>query len=129
MYESTLDTQEAFDQWLVVDVNTDSKTWGFDSSNSAAKYGYNTQLAADDWLISPAINVSAGCYILSFEYQGSNYGEKMDVFYGTSRDVASMTEPIIDLGEIYVNGYFYRSCKDDKCGSRWRHIPRIPCQE
>ena len=111
MYESTLDTQEAFDQWLVVDVNTDSKTWGFDSSNSAAKYGYNTQLAADDWLISPAINVSAGCYILSFEYQGSNYGEKMDVFYGTSRDVASMTEPIIDLGEIYVNGYFTGAAK------------------
>lgn len=106
VYESTLATEDEFAKWLVVDANEDAKTWGFDSSNEAAKYGYNTQLAADDWLISPAIDLPAGCYILSFEYQGSSYGEKMDIFYGAARESASMTNPIIDLGEIYVDGSF-----------------------
>lgn len=106
VYEAPLSTEEEFGQWLVVDANEDATTWGFDSYNEAAKYGYNMELAADDWLISPAIELEAGSYILSFEYQGSTYGEKMDVFFGTSRDAASMTQPVIDLGDIYIDGSF-----------------------
>lgn len=44
--------------------------------------------------------------MLTFDYQGSSYGEKMDVFYGNSPEAASMTESIIDLGTFDVNGEF-----------------------
>lgn len=106
VYEAALNTETEFGQWLVVDANKDATTWGFDSYTQAAKYGYNMQQAANDWLISPAIELEAGSYMVSFEYQGSTYGEKMDVFFGTSRDAASMTQPVIDLGDIYIDGSF-----------------------
>lgn len=100
-----MDTSEEFAKWTVIDANSDTKTWGFDESTSAAKYGYGT-VVADDWLISPAVNVKAGAYMLTFDYQGSSYGEKMDVFYGNSPEAASMTESIIDLGTFDINGEF-----------------------
>lgn len=105
VYQSALDTSEEFAKWTVIDANSDTKTWGFDESTSAAKYGYGT-VVADDWLISPAVNVKAGAYMLTFDYQGSSYGEKMDVFYGNSPEAASMTESIIDLGTFDINGEF-----------------------
>lgn len=105
VYQSTLDTEEEFAKWTVIDANADTKTWGYDSWASAAKYGYG-KVVADDWLVSPAINVQAGAYILSFDYQGSSYGEKMDVFYGNAPEAAAMTECIVDLGTFDINGEF-----------------------
>lgn len=105
-FESSLTTEDEFAKWSVIDANNDTKTWGFDSGTTAAKYSYSSNNVADDWLVSPAIAAPNGSYILSFDYQGSSYGEKMDIFYGSQSTAEALTQPIADLGTFTVNGEF-----------------------
>ncbi|MEG2179473.1 MAG: choice-of-anchor J domain-containing protein [Bacteroidales bacterium] len=98
---------ENFEKWIVIDANDDQKTWELKASDETiyvAAYPYHGTNVADDWLISPTIKVEPNRYYkLSFKYQGSSYGEKMDVFCGTAPNVAAMTNLVVDLGE-FKNG-------------------------
>ena len=54
--------QTEFDKWLPVDANNDggNNQFKFKSSEQAAYYVQNTSEAANDWLISPAVTLTAG---------------------------------------------------------------------
>lgn len=110
VYESSLSTEKDFAKWTVVDRNNDNTTWKFNAEKQAAHYPYAYN-QADDWLISPAIKIDkAGAYMLTFDYMGSSYGEKMDVFYGTQPGVESLGNMVIDLG-VMTNGDDFFSAK------------------
>lgn len=51
---STADEASVAD-WTIIDANADKSTWKFDSSAEPSHifYSYNSNNAADDWLISP----------------------------------------------------------------------------
>ncbi len=55
-------SQDDFDQWTVIDNNasTSANTWGYSSGNNEALYPQDKKVAADDWLISPAVTLEAG---------------------------------------------------------------------
>lgn len=85
-YTSSLYEDE---DWTVVNVNPDSRTWkdsssSYDFSNSGYSegkyYSYDYYEPADDWLISPAIPVEGGKeYKVSFSYRCCSKREKLEL--------------------------------------------------
>ncbi len=86
-YSNALNTADLFNQFTVIDANSDNKTWAF---STYACYSYNSAAAADDWLISPGIKLEAGKnYNLSFNaYAGIvSYPEKLEVKIASANDM------------------------------------------
>lgn len=128
--------EEDFAAWTVVDVNEDGSTWSFDSAAEPTHvfYNYNSANAANDWLISPAIKSTAtGTVAISFKTKGSSYGEKLEVFYGSTATVEGMTNRLSEelalsdtetdllyLVNVVADEAFYlgfRACSD---ADKWR---------
>lgn len=110
IYECPLNTQEQADEWTVINSNNDRNdqgveyTWAFDTYFGIMGCSTtNPDMAADDWLISPAIDVEEGMYMLTFDYRGSS-GDKMDVFYGYGATAEDMEYILLDLPS--TNGNF-----------------------
>lgn len=112
IFQTNFQTEEEFQQWVVVDNNDDAVTWKFDSSAEPSKvfYSYHSTNPADDWIISPAItSTETGVLSVNFTVQGSSYGEKMELFYGSQPTMEAMTNrvsDVIDLGND-VSSYLY----------------------
>lgn len=99
LYEHKFDSESSLEKWVVADVNQDGSTWKYSDMEQAVRYMYNTYNDGDDWLISPAVAVpAAGYYKISYTYQGSSYGERMDIYYGDSQEVSAMSNRVVDLG-------------------------------
>lgn len=101
-YESKLGTADGVDEdWTVINVNNDNKTWTGDSKG--AKYPYNSSLAADDWLVSPAFYLQAGKeYKILYKYQTHNYVEKFNVYIAkdaTTPEAFTATTPLFEVSE------------------------------
>ena len=97
-------TEEEFQQWTVVDNNADDSKWGFDpyAEPSHVFYTYHSSNTADDWFISPAITSTVtGTLAVSFSVNGSSYGEKLELFYGSEQTLNAMTNRVSDV--IYLN--------------------------
>ena len=67
--------------WSTVDANEDNYTFGFSTTGAYAAYSYNTNSNADDWLTSPAFNLTGAEYV-AFDYKvySVNYPEKFAVY-------------------------------------------------
>jgi hypothetical protein len=93
--------------WTIVDANG-ATTWtsvtaptsptGF--TGVTMRYTYSTTSVANDWLITPGLNLTAGVsYDLSYllgHNAGTSYMEKVDVWLGTSPTIGAMTTLIHD---------------------------------
>lgn len=136
LFSTSFQTEDEFNQWKVVDGNNDASTWAFDDAAEPSKvfYSYNSANAAEDWLISPQVMVTEDCVLsVVFSVQGSSYGEKMEVYYGTEQTVEAMTTMLSETlalgGEVtnhlyLVNAkanepiYFgFKACSD---ADKWR---------
>lgn len=82
-YLNPISTKANFDDLAVFDANGDGSTWAFEEGKTpCAKYKYNKDNDADDWLATPGIKLKGGKrYILKFEArQASSYfPEKIEV--------------------------------------------------
>lgn len=103
-YEEHFDTdswtsETALNCWRIVDENNDSKTWKRNTSSgvngsACAQYSYSAYNAANDWLISPKINIDRSASV-SFQVkaQSSTYPEKYSVWVSkTGFDIADFEE-------------------------------------
>lgn len=100
IFSESFNTEDDFNRWLVVDSNTDEKTWVFsaDALPSKVYYTYHSTNSGDDWLISPSITIpEAGTYMVSYEFAGSSYGEALEVWWGNGQSVDAMK----NLGASY----------------------------
>ncbi len=98
-YETDFSDQD----WTIHNVNADEQTWTINNSASdyngtgfsaGIKYRWNSSQAANDWIISPAIQLEAGKnYKVTYWYKGAspNYHEKVGVYMSTGSDLASFT--------------------------------------
>ena len=117
-FTSSLNDNDDFGRWTVIDNNNDAMTWKFNSKTSSAYYD-RSEHNADDWLVSPPLSfVKDKKYQLRYTYSTSNWinpddktpvMEKMKVFYGTEPTVAGLTAMIKDLEEFHTASetYFY----------------------
>ena len=95
-YENTFD-EEGFDWFTVVDANADGITW--EQEDDAAVNKYNVEMAADDWLISPAFNLQADKHYkldIDTRCSSNSYPERIEVKMGTGATAEDMTQQVIE---------------------------------
>ncbi|MDE6556793.1 MAG: choice-of-anchor J domain-containing protein [Duncaniella sp.] len=102
-YSNTFDSAADMTMFTIIDANGDGKTWHFSPDNNAPQVDYNNMLAADDWMISPALKLEANsAYWVSIDAKGqaSNSPEQFELCAGTTPTVAGMIQKVIEPTEI-----------------------------
>lgn len=100
-YSCDFNAVSQFDVWTVVDANADDSKWY--TVNSMAQYAHSLTNSADDWMISPSINLPVGKYKLSFEYRASvaKRAQSMKVYYGMGATIEAQKENMLkDYNDI-----------------------------
>ena len=98
----TVTTPDLPDCWLYDDVNADSKYWKtttsrYHTGTTCVEYMYHSSNDADDWLFSAGVALVGGTeYQLKYwvRTSGTSYDESWEIKYGTTQDVAGMTDVI-----------------------------------
>lgn len=104
-----------FNKITFIDANEDGNTWTYASFapvsySPAARYTGATEIAADDWMITEALELKAG-YVYNFSLKAigaTGYTNNVDVMLGTEPNATAMTSKIIDtivLTEKENNSY------------------------
>lgn len=105
-----------FNTMTVIDANSDGNTWTYASYDpiswsSAGRYTGSTDNSADDWMITPALELKAG-YIYKFSVNAigvTGYTNNLEVLLGTAATADAMTTSVtgkIVLTEKAKNTYF-----------------------
>ena len=78
--------------WNPIDANHDGITMDL---NNDINYSFNDEAAADDWMMSPCIDMPAGVYTVSYEYKANSaMTESFEVYYGNGAHIADMTNAL-----------------------------------
>lgn len=94
----TLDNEEAFNLFDVLDGNNDQCTWMYwtkDSRNYNVVYRCSSRNTADDWLVTPPVPMKAGVnYMLRFHASGNSnyYTEKLEVKVGVYPTITAFNQ-------------------------------------
>ncbi|WP_286007231.1 choice-of-anchor J domain-containing protein [Barnesiella viscericola] len=94
---------DMFNYYTLIDANGDGYSWMYDGETRSAVYVYNQFLPADDWMISPPLNLKKDVdYTLSFKAYSSaiDYPESMEVTFGTGRTPEEQTKQLLDIPEV-----------------------------
>lgn len=107
-WEVSFDTKSDLDGFTIIDANGDGHMyegilrggWSWlshEDVKGAACYYYDSKNNADDWLITPGINLKEGrTYKVSFDANAANiYPERFEVFFGNAATVEGMTKQLI----------------------------------
>lgn len=97
------DWSDVYNYYTILDENADGYTWTYDSESGAIYYPYNYAEAANDWLISPPLQLQKSKeYILSFGCFSSHdeYLESLRVTIGDGKTPAQQDNTLIDLPEV-----------------------------
>ena len=79
--------------WNAVDANEDGITMKL--NNNSINYTFNDEADADDWMMSPCIEMAAGKYTVTYDYKANSaMTESFEVYYGTGAKVESMTNAV-----------------------------------
>jgi len=92
-YSCSFDSQIT-DCWTIVDANSDASTFAIDLTNGYAYYSYNSNNAANDWLISPVFTFDGNQYA-TFDYysRSTSYPERFQVF-ALGADTVTLTAAV-----------------------------------
>ena len=92
-----------FNTMTIVDANEDGNTWTYASYDPvtyspAARYTGSASTSANDWMISPALELKAG-YVYNFSFNAigvTGYTNNLDVMIGTAATASAMTTKVMD---------------------------------
>lgn len=114
-YVNHFDSADALSGYTIIDGNDDGKVWayyqganGADGNPGAARMTYNSNLAMDDWMITPPLKLEGGkAYKVSFQARANSdaYPERVEAKWGNAATAAGMTGVIVeptDLGKNWV---------------------------
>ena len=96
-----INSPEEFARWTWIDANDDGSPyrWEYSAGNTAALYTENKSKGADDWIISPAVTLSAGAtykvtaYVRNIStYSGDK--QKFDVVAGAATTAEGMSSKL-----------------------------------
>lgn len=97
-YFCGFDTQDQLDAFTTINANGDEIVWKW-TDPGYATMTYNSGMAMDDWLISPAIHLEAGeRYIVSVDCKASssNYPERIALYMGQGVTAADATFTLVE---------------------------------
>lgn len=104
-YTNAIGSEDDFEWFTVIDANEDGRTWQLFDEDGVwkASLRYDSDNAANDWLISPAFKLEAGkTYTMSIDMNGSSeYNtERFEVKMGNAATAEAMTQEVIAATEI-----------------------------
>lgn len=100
-YTNAFDKANSTDGFTIIDANGDGSTWHYDDYQEALAYQYNSNNAADDWIITPGIAMKKGAiYTFAFDAMNSYPTERVEAKIGTSATAAAMTDEVIAPTDI-----------------------------
>lgn len=100
-YSITFDSEDAFNEFMVIDNNGDGTGWEW--YNSYVRCLYHSSNATDDYLIAPPISMEAGKnynIIVNAQSASSYYPERFEVVVGTEATVAGLTTTALAPVEV-----------------------------
>lgn len=100
-------TNDAANQcWEVINANNDDYTFEFNTTDGNASIRWNSTLAMDDWLVSPAFTLN-GTQMGSFDYRSgsTSYFEKFQVFAFGANDTVALTPVVEAHNNTYQTQY------------------------
>lgn len=93
-YEHAFNNAECLNLYTIVNANGDNRTWGYDDSRDVLLYPYSSSENADDYAITPPLQISNEKTILvevnAYSYM-LKYPESLEITLGTSTDPATHT--------------------------------------
>jgi len=107
-YLNTLDNSAMTAGFKIVDGNSDGKKWGYNSANGCLRISYNSKIAMDDWVFTPAIQLEKGkAYQFSLKAKAHNDSdnERLEAAVSTDTNVSSVVSMIIDATDIISKEY------------------------
>ncbi|MBR1545454.1 MAG: hypothetical protein IJ633_01475 [Prevotella sp.] len=110
-YENKFETAEEQAQFGIIDSNFDGSTWTFEKdavsgSDGSARYKWSSSNDGNDWLISPAIKLTAGVkYRVAFDTrsQSSYNAERVELKMGKEAKASALTEQVIAATDVAWN--------------------------
>lgn len=106
-YSFDFSNTTAFTQdWTVIDQNNDGKKWT--QASGEAKYSYSLSLPADDWMVSPGLELFPGkVYKLSFRVKSSNsrYPENLKISLGKDKTPDTQIIELLNLPNYSNTSY------------------------
>lgn len=105
-YLNDFNSADALGGYELIDSNEDGKKWTI--SDGKARMVYNTNLAMDDWMITPPVQLEAGkAYRVSFKAaaNSSRYAERIEAKWGTEATVAGMTNDLVSPTDLKSNTF------------------------
>lgn len=121
-YFNSMQTEDEFNQWTVLDANKDGVSWFYEKYMNVANYSFS-EGPASDYLISPAFVFEEGKeYQIRYTYWTINWVEpdtrepvleKMRVRYGTEPTKEGMSTIVKDLGTFHTGSGNYLYGKDN----------------
>ena len=95
------------DCWTVVNANNDDYTFEFSTTDGWASIRYNSTLAMDDWLISPAFTLTGGqSGSVDYRSGSSSWFEKLQIFAIGASDTVALTPVIEAHNTTFETVYF-----------------------
>ncbi len=112
-YTMGFEPSDDFSGWKIYNNNNDAYTWTIQTAGGytqpyCIRYDYSSWLPADDWFVSPCINLSASQnYKLTFWYkvESHQFPEKLKVFIGDGQDMVSLATQLFDFPDIINSNY------------------------
>ncbi|MBQ6767788.1 MAG: choice-of-anchor J domain-containing protein [Prevotella sp.] len=94
-------TQDAVGgQFTMIDANDDNSRWEWDGGTRAT-YEYNSDNAADDYLISPALHMEAGKkYTITVDAGSAGYTERFEIVVGREASVEGLNVKVLENCEV-----------------------------
>lgn len=92
---------ETFSSFLTVNANNDAVEWV--PTPEYLELAYNSSLAADDWILTPAVEFSVAKnyeFILTARNSSTSYDEKVEMFIGRTQSVDGMTTEVIPVTKL-----------------------------
>ncbi len=93
-YEHAFNNAQCLNLYTIVNANGDNRTWGYDDSRDVLLYPYSSSENADDYAITPPLQISNEKTILvevnAYSYM-LKYPESLEITLGTSTDPATHT--------------------------------------
>ena len=93
-YEHAFNNAQCLNLYTIVNANGDNRTWGYDDSRDVLLYPYSSSENADDYAITPPLQISNEKTILvevnAYSYM-LKYPETLEITLGTSTDPATHT--------------------------------------
>lgn len=118
IFSTRFDESEPLNGWTVIDSNTDGVKWAMEEGYAGPAYNGNMAIGeANDWLITPALNMVAGNdYVIRYTLSqaGAFDADEVVIKWGTTPTAAGMTNSLttesINLGSGSVDKVIRLTC-------------------